>query len=114
MKRITVEVRVQGAVKRDEQAKVYVSYAPALRLYSQGNTQDQAIEALKSAIGLYLKVAYQENIFEKTLRRNGFLLTASPEAAEPVDNTITVLEEMGFTRSFDVPAALSLASPQAA
>jgi predicted RNase H-like HicB family nuclease len=114
MERITFEAKIQAAIKWDDTAKIYVSYAPALRLYSQAKTEDGAKEALKSAIGLYLKVAYTENVLEKSLRRRGFLLASSPGEHAPADNTVTVLREKGFTTPFHVPASLSLASLQVA
>lgn len=111
METIRFEAQVRGAIKWDDDAKVYVSYAPALGIYSQGISSKEAQEALKSAIQLYLQTAYNENIFDKKLKRFGFAVVSSPEGLGSAEETITVLKEQAFTEFFDVPAVLVLASP---
>ena len=49
-----VIVNLQGAIRKDPAADVFVSYCPALKLYSQGEDEDQAMDALKSAVSLFL------------------------------------------------------------
>lgn len=53
MFRLTCEVR------RDEQANVFVSSCPGMDVYSQGETEGEAVTAIKSAVGLYIKAAFR-------------------------------------------------------
>jgi len=111
MGKLNFHLTLPAATKWDEDAKVFVSYTPVFGIYSQGTSEEEAMEALKSAICLYLKVAYEENILDKTLRRHGFTLVSKPEAAEAQIG----LPDMGsFTNLFEVPAVLPLTSPQPA
>jgi len=41
----------------DAESQTYVANATMLRLYSQGRTEDEATEALRSAVRLFLAVA---------------------------------------------------------
>jgi hypothetical protein len=43
-------------VNRDDHAKVYVGHAPALNLYSQGRTEQEALRAIEHAVRLYVSV----------------------------------------------------------
>lgn len=43
-------------VKFDEETKSYISHCPLLNIYSQGQTEAEAISALKSAVKLYVEV----------------------------------------------------------
>ena len=45
-------------MRRDEEASVVVSHCPALGVYSQGENEDEAREAIKSAVILYIQAAY--------------------------------------------------------
>ncbi len=51
--------RLACRVRRDEQTDVFVSVCPSMNVYSQGETEDEAIAAIKSAVGLYIKAAFR-------------------------------------------------------
>lgn len=51
---VTIEAKFKASVKRDEKANVWVSYAPMLQVYSQGETKSQAQHALTDAVTLLL------------------------------------------------------------
>lgn len=42
------------AIWYDAEVNVYVGYCPALRLYSQGRTEEEAHKAIISAVKLYI------------------------------------------------------------
>ena len=65
-------VNLKGAVRRDEEAGAFVSYCPALCLHSQGDTQEEAFKALKSAVRLYLLACYERGQLDRALREAGF------------------------------------------
>lgn len=52
-----ISVDLTITVKRDPIADVWVGYCPALDLYSQGETIDEAFAATKEAVNLWIKYA---------------------------------------------------------
>lgn len=49
-------------VYEDEETGIWVSYSSDLDLYSQGNTEEEAAEALQMGINTYLKVCKERGI----------------------------------------------------
>jgi predicted RNase H-like HicB family nuclease len=56
-------------VRWDEAAGVYVSYAPALDIYSQGETPEHATRAIEGAMRMYLITALEEEKIGRVLKR---------------------------------------------
>ena len=69
---LEIIVNVKGAVRHDNDADVFVGYCPALCIYSQGDSIEEASEALKSAVTLYLSTCYQRGQLDHALRVAGF------------------------------------------
>lgn len=76
----TIMFQLTCWVRHDKQTEIFVSLCPSMHVYSQGETEDEAVAAMKSAAGLYLKAAFQHDRLEQTLRRAGFM-SLSPEPA---------------------------------
>ncbi|HTB21905.1 MAG TPA: hypothetical protein VK914_04270 [bacterium] len=51
----------------DEDAHVHVAYAPALSIYSQGRTREEATMAIESAISLYICAHYERGTLTNAL-----------------------------------------------
>lgn len=68
--------RVRIGVRRDEEAGVFVGFSPRFQVYSQGETKEDALEAVTSAIGLRLATAYEHGRIDKVLRQAGFEASA--------------------------------------
>jgi len=49
-------------VYKDEETGIWVSYNPDLDLYSQGNTEEEASEALKLGIDTHLEICKERGI----------------------------------------------------
>jgi predicted RNase H-like HicB family nuclease len=64
--------RVQIGVRKDEEAQVYVGFCPRFKVYSQGETKEDAREAVTSAICLRLSTAFEHGRITKILRDAGF------------------------------------------
>jgi predicted RNase H-like HicB family nuclease len=64
--------KVEVAVRRDDDADVFVSFCPRFQVYSQGETKEEAVEAVASAISLRLTTAFDHGRIEKVLRQAGF------------------------------------------
>ncbi|MBA7557525.1 hypothetical protein ES705_50285 [subsurface metagenome] len=77
---INFEARLKAGIKYDKDVEAYVTYAPALRLYSQGETVIQAKSALKDAIQSFLIVAYSNGVLEKCLKNVGFSIITDPRS----------------------------------
>lgn len=52
-------------VHKDNQAKVYVSHAPALNVYSQGRTEHEAVLALEQAVRSYIIAVHRRGYLER-------------------------------------------------
>jgi len=72
MATITLTVKVNCGVKHDAEDNVWVSVCPRLNVFSQGDTEEEAIEAIRSAVTLHLSTAFDHNRLDKVLRRAGF------------------------------------------
>ena len=105
---IRFEVSLLAGVRRDEQAGVYVSYAPALDLYSQGATEADTLRAMESAVRLYIRTAYEEGILEKVLKRHRITPIATSAPLFPKEY-IRILDERHFDRQHEVSATVELA-----
>lgn len=114
--RIKIEAKFRAGIKYDKEAEVYVTYAPALRVSSQGENLIQAKVALKDAVESFLIVAYEKGVLEKCLKNVGFAIDTCPihksikseEYIEIAEETILV--EKQFEDIFDVPVTLPLAT----
>ena len=83
--------RMDVGVRFDVQTRVFVSYAPALKIYSQGPTQEEALRAIESAIRLYLITAYGAN------KLTGFAVSSGIGPDSPNEQQyIEILKDGGF------------------
>lgn len=104
---IRVEARLRVGLKWDGGAGVYISYAPALDLYSQAETEEGAMKAMESAITLYLRTAYDQDILGRVLKRYRF--APSPQPTPTADEEyIRILEERHFQPREEILAAIDL------
>ncbi len=114
--KIKMETRLMAGIRFDKEAEVYISYAPALRVYAQGESKKQAKVALRDAVESYLIVAYENGVLERCLKNVGFVIDASPahkpnkgeEYIEIAEEAI--LAEKEFKHMFEIPAILPLAA----
>lgn len=117
--RISFQVKLKAGIKFDEEAKVFVSFAPALQLYSQGLTKTEAKRALQDAVESWLIVAYENEVLERALQQSGFKTVPTHVAQSPAsDQYISwteeeILEEQHFEDIWDLPTSLNLSSHQA-
>jgi predicted RNase H-like HicB family nuclease len=67
--RIGIEAQVSVSLRWDEPAHVFVSYAPALDIYSQAPTHEGALRAIESAIRLHLVTALEVDKLDEVIKR---------------------------------------------
>jgi predicted RNase H-like HicB family nuclease len=72
MATIEFTINMNCTVHRDDDAGVFVSHCPTLDIYSQDETEADALEAIKEAITLHITTAFDFNRLDKILRRAGF------------------------------------------
>jgi predicted RNase H-like HicB family nuclease len=67
--RVGIEAQLNVSLRWDEPARVFVSYAPALDIYSQAPTREGALRAIESAIRLHLVTALEVDKLDEEMRR---------------------------------------------
>jgi hypothetical protein len=106
---VQVSFRLKFATRRDDEANVYVGYCPALKLYSQGVTEQESEEAVVSAVKLFLVACYERDILHSALRRRGITRATSMVASQiKKDESKEYISVRQFDREFwrDVPINL--------
>ncbi len=98
-----ISFSLKGGIRKDEDAKVFVSYCPRLGIYSQGMTADQAKESLVDAIQLYIGSLYDRGLFEDTLQALGF----SGASNAPDEGEFVGVDEQYQVYEFDVPMTMA-------
>ncbi len=100
---------LRGGYRQDQDSGVFVSFCPALKIYSQGRNAEEAMEALRSAVKLFLNNCYKREQLERALRELGFTETASLGTASPEQYKaeFVAIERAHYDEfQFDVPLHL--------
>jgi len=108
---IPLNFSLKVGTRLDADAKVWVSHAPALNLYSQGTTESRAIEALTCAVHSLLSAAYKHGILEEVLQEAGLVPAHAARPANGTNDTVSqneLFKGRAFTRISDVTAGLEL------
>lgn len=71
MAKIEFTMNLNCDVRHDAEAGVYVSHCPTLGVFSQGETEDEALEAVKAAITLHVTTAFDFGRMDKVFRKAG-------------------------------------------
>jgi predicted RNase H-like HicB family nuclease len=93
-------------VRHDAEAAVFVSHCPALGVYSQGKDRDEALEAIKSAVSLYVASAYDFDRLDQILRRSGF--KSVPTGSEPPEMSEFIAVQPEDAQEIDISVPLTL------
>ena len=64
--------KIEIGVRRDDEANVFVGFCPRFKSYSQGETKEEAIEAVTSAVCMKLKTAFDHGRISQVLNQAGF------------------------------------------
>jgi len=120
-KALDVKFCLQGAIRRDDETDCFVSYCPALDLYSAAKTRMEAKRALQGAVDLYVRLCYQREILGRVLHEKGFtLLPSNIPGNNPMagfENYISVEETelaSAYDDTFQVEVPLHLIADQQA
>lgn len=116
MSTVQVSFRLKFATRRDDEANVWVGYCPALKLYSQGRTEQESEEAVVSAVKLFLVACYERDILHSALRIRGMTRATSMVADQiQKDESKEFISVHPFEREFwrDIPINLVAAQEAA-
>ena len=83
-----ITFKLNTKLRHDPGASVFVSHCPALKIFSQGESKEEAVEAIREAASLYLQTAFAHDRLDQVLRRVGFVqLGPLPEGVAVGDVT---------------------------
>lgn len=117
-KLLDVKFSLQGQLREDKDTNCFVSYCPALDLYSAGITRLDAKRALRGAVDMYVRLCYSRGILGRLLQEKGFQAAlAGVTAPNPTDSNdfIAITETqhgMVYDDVFPVEVPLHLVANQ--
>ena len=77
------KITVSLAVEVNKKGKVYVSRCPSLDVYSQGDTEEEAIEHIQEALRLFLVSCFERRVLEEVLLESGIKPKKDKLPSEP-------------------------------
>ena len=80
---ISIGIRLNCEVSKDDEVNAYVSCCPSLDVCSQGDTEQEATENLDEAIYLFLSSCYDRGTLNKVLKDCGFTQDITSNKAKP-------------------------------
>lgn len=107
MDAINIRFNLAFAARHDEETGVWVGWCPALSLYSQGRSAEEAEEATVSAATLFIGSCFERDILHTVLREKGLKKVASD--AETLEKKEYIQVE-GFERITERSVPLALLS----
>ena len=114
-KRLTVSFKLSAEVSRDPDTQSFMSYCPALDLYSAGRTDDHARSALVSGAEMYLRHCFQRGILDRMLTEGGFSAVSPtrPGDLEGAGQFMAVREKSLYEFNVSIPMEQEIAPCQA-
>ena len=98
MPRVVFTLTVDSEVKTE--GDVHVSYCPALDVYSQGDTEDEASANLIEALQLFVQSCYERGTLDAVMKERGFTVEQDSPA------TVQVLPGGDSRQSITLPVAV--------
>lgn len=113
---LEVSFKLPFATRFDEDAKVHIGFCPILKLYSQGDTVDEAEAAAVSAAALFIGACYERKILGKFMHDHGMSKIA-PERQIALENAdkpyIRVRPVPGYDRVVERDVPIHILAMQA-
>lgn len=91
-----------------EKPGMYISYCPALDLYSQGDTRAEAKKNIKEATGLFLQSCIERQTLQRVLTECGFKSTAPFAAHKALAKAVALPPEFETSKPFKIPVELPM------
>jgi predicted RNase H-like HicB family nuclease len=113
MATIEFTISLNCCTRFDEDANVFVGYCPTLNVFSQGDTEEEAVEAVQDAVGMHLTTAFDFNRLDKVLRRAGFAgMSTSQSAPEPENSEFVRVAVLKDSKQHTITVPLHMSAPQ--
>lgn len=77
---------ILAAVRWDEPASVFVAFAPQLGLYSQGATEDEAFDAMGSAITMYAQTCMEKGIWHNVIKKRNLKAARHSDPIQTIED----------------------------
>ena len=100
---ITIKAQLIAGIKHDENANVFVTYVPALGIYSQGENMIQAKLALNDAVESFFRVSHDKGVLHTLLESANFFTKSEYVTVEE-----KILEENNFQDIFPISTHVPL------
>lgn len=114
MERAEISFKLRGGTRYDEETGNFVSLCPRLGVYSQGRTKEEAEEALKSTLMLYVETCFRRKRLDDVLLRAGFAQVPTGDIpAECGADEYIKIEHEKFDSTFDIEIPLNLIAAEA-
>lgn len=113
MAQINIVFKLSIKIRPDDEAGVFVSQCPLLNIFSQGETEEEAKEALQEAVTLQLRALYKFDRLHQVLTRSGFTMGemgASPDLTNYPGQFVGVMEQNAKSMEIEVPMTLVAAA----
>ena len=78
-KQFNLTFSLEGLIREDKDTSCFVSYCPALDLYSAGKTRPKAKAALQSAIDMFIRICFERQTLGRVLAAKGFAMAPAHE-----------------------------------
>ncbi len=73
-----IQFKVSMPFEIEQDGNAYVSSCPPLDVFSQGDTEEEAMENLGEAVNMFLESCIRRQTLEKVLSERGFEMVAEP------------------------------------
>jgi hypothetical protein len=111
---LEMSIQLPCIVRFESQTQTFVSECPPLNITSGADTEAEAIEAIQSAVMLYLQTVVEDKCLGEVLTQKGFRFTNNPKEILMAEQFIAVrVGERAKAVSVKVPIGLLVADQMA-
>jgi predicted RNase H-like HicB family nuclease len=108
---LEMSIQLPCVVRFEQETKTYVSECPPLNLLSGADTEADAVQAIQSAIVLYLQTLVEDKRLGDVLFKNGFRPTNDPKEILMAEHFVAVrVGQQAKSVSVKVPIGLLVAN----
>lgn len=90
MATVKIHMQLTCTVRKDEETDCYVSHCPILNVFSAGNSELEALEAIRSALKMYALALYKQNRLDEKLLTTGFCPVSDKKELSNADQFVSV------------------------
>ena len=115
MAQISIAVKVRVTIQHDDEAGVFASHCPILNIFSQGESETEAKEAIEEAIVLQLAAAFKYDRLHQLLVRSGFtrMATSSGPPSPSFPGQYVAVGVLDKVKEYEIEVPLTLVAAAA-